>query len=382
MRRVVLYSLLFTFLLFFPSYASNGGDLIKAAQNGDISKVKELLDKGADVNVKDQSGRTALMAAGYFGYEDVVKMLLDNGAHVNTKDNAGITSLIWVCDSKREHINVVKALIAKGADVNASNKKGETALMKASFSGYSDIVKTLIANEADVNKIAYNGATALLAAKQKGNQEIVQILKNAGAKDMDLVEGLIQNLQNTERDVRLKAVEGLAFNKDVRAIKPLIDILRVKSDEYICERATFALGNSIGTVYRSLGKEAIEPIIIALKDKDSFIRERMAWALAFSRIKDTIVENALMDALGKKDLSVIAWAYLFFIRKGKTGTEDLLIQALDKYGYDMMASDYQNCGNAKLQEAAKRWSEKHSRPLPKPMLGISMGPSWEEDQKK
>jgi len=50
--------------------------------------------KVPDVNVKDNSGMTALMWAADWGHSEIVKLLLDEGADVNAKDNSGRTALI------------------------------------------------------------------------------------------------------------------------------------------------------------------------------------------------------------------------------------------------------------------------------------------------
>ncbi len=52
-----------------------------------------LLDKGADVNAKNNSGVTALMSAAYAGQADSVKALLERKANVNLKDSSGNTAL-------------------------------------------------------------------------------------------------------------------------------------------------------------------------------------------------------------------------------------------------------------------------------------------------
>ncbi|RMD73742.1 MAG: ankyrin repeat domain-containing protein, partial [Lentisphaerae bacterium] len=49
-------------------YAGNGQDLIDAARNGDIAKLKLLLLHGADVDAKNVYGWTALMTASGSGY--------------------------------------------------------------------------------------------------------------------------------------------------------------------------------------------------------------------------------------------------------------------------------------------------------------------------
>ena len=53
-----------------------------------------LLDRGADVNMKDSKGYTALMWASYFGSPEMVNILLDRGADVNVTDKFGDTALI------------------------------------------------------------------------------------------------------------------------------------------------------------------------------------------------------------------------------------------------------------------------------------------------
>jgi len=55
-----------------------------AAAKGDIKTVKELLDKGGDVNEKGRADRTPLMTAAYYGNFDIAKFLIEKGADIET----------------------------------------------------------------------------------------------------------------------------------------------------------------------------------------------------------------------------------------------------------------------------------------------------------
>ncbi|MBI4824375.1 MAG: ankyrin repeat domain-containing protein [Nitrospirae bacterium] len=73
----VLFLALLISVLFIPLslYAGINDDLIIAAARGDIAKIKELLDKGADVNAKTNDGMTALMLAADKGHTEIVRLL-------------------------------------------------------------------------------------------------------------------------------------------------------------------------------------------------------------------------------------------------------------------------------------------------------------------
>jgi ankyrin repeat protein len=65
------------------SRGSSGTPLFLAAGEGQLSAVRCLLDEGADVNLRGEHGNTALTEATYFGHASVIKELLMRGADVN-----------------------------------------------------------------------------------------------------------------------------------------------------------------------------------------------------------------------------------------------------------------------------------------------------------
>ncbi|TRZ00916.1 hypothetical protein DNTS_007791 [Danionella cerebrum] len=103
--------------------------LHRAAIRGEARRVKELINEGADVNVKDFAGWTALHEACNRGYYDVAKQLLAAGAEVNTKGLDDDTPLHDA--SNNGHLKVVKLLLRYGGDPCQSNRRGETPLKVA-----------------------------------------------------------------------------------------------------------------------------------------------------------------------------------------------------------------------------------------------------------
>jgi ankyrin repeat protein len=107
--------------------------LMAAASNFDEKRVKDLIERKANVNAASRVGMTALM---YARGTPVVKLLLGAGASVKTKDFSGKTALYYA--TQRADPEVVRALIEAGADVNARDNKDRTALQLASLQLRSD----------------------------------------------------------------------------------------------------------------------------------------------------------------------------------------------------------------------------------------------------
>ena len=62
-------------------------------RGGNVDRVRDLLDRGADVNVRNHKGQTALHCAAKAGFTDIVALLLDRGAEVDATDDHGWTAL-------------------------------------------------------------------------------------------------------------------------------------------------------------------------------------------------------------------------------------------------------------------------------------------------
>jgi uncharacterized protein len=84
-------------------------NFMSAAYYGKVQDVRQLLDRGVDVNSRYRDGETALMFAALKGHLNVVKLLLERGAKVNAKDVRGNTAL-WYAKEKG-HTKVSRLLL-------------------------------------------------------------------------------------------------------------------------------------------------------------------------------------------------------------------------------------------------------------------------------
>ena len=124
--------------------ASNkmGWPLLAYTSRGDKGEhpeeVQRLLNLGANVDVRNYKGKTALHCAAKAGFVRVIEILLKNRADVNATDKNGETPLFDAIRSTikkvEKKVEVTSLLLSNGALVNHENHKGETPLKLAQHS--------------------------------------------------------------------------------------------------------------------------------------------------------------------------------------------------------------------------------------------------------
>ena len=97
-------------------------------QDGDIAKVKECLQIGANPNAT-HNDMTALGLAAELGHQDIVEYIVEKGADIDAKDNKGRTPLMLAAEGG--HRAIIEYLITRGAHVNSQDNDGNTVLMHA-----------------------------------------------------------------------------------------------------------------------------------------------------------------------------------------------------------------------------------------------------------
>ena len=97
-----------------------------APKTSSIGIVTVLLEGGADPNLADENGKTALHYAAAFGKDEAVQILIEHGASIDLQDNNGNTALHSAATNGKT--KVVSALIELGAALELQNEEGQTPL--------------------------------------------------------------------------------------------------------------------------------------------------------------------------------------------------------------------------------------------------------------
>lgn len=173
--------------------------MLEVAAEGNTAAVKDLLDKGVDVNMRGNDNNTPIMEAAFAGKMETVKLLLDHGADLSAKKNDGesvislggrhaeIAALFknvseLVAAATKGDTKLIKELIDKSTTVNGLDHKGQSALTEAAWNGGTETVKFLLENGANPNIKKSDGETPLNLAKAQKHQEVVLLLEQAIAK--------------------------------------------------------------------------------------------------------------------------------------------------------------------------------------------------------
>ena len=81
--------------------------LLDAAWDGDLASIEDLLDRGADIEARDDDETTALMAASYWGKVGAVKLLLNRGADIEARNDYGDTALMMAFENGHDEVAAV-----------------------------------------------------------------------------------------------------------------------------------------------------------------------------------------------------------------------------------------------------------------------------------
>jgi ankyrin repeat protein len=142
--------------------------LIEAAANGKWKVMQVLLACHADVHATDGYGNTALMYAVLDWNTGMVKRLVKGGAEVNVKDDNGETALFWAFDWAEPQRHAPMTVICRMYQNPDPNMQ--------------EIVKFLLRSRAAVHGISCRGTKIMSLARRWGDKRLIQMLVQAGAR--------------------------------------------------------------------------------------------------------------------------------------------------------------------------------------------------------
>ena len=154
-----------------PSWPPNPGldALLDRIHAGGSAPVRQAVANDPQlVNARSAAGRTLLIQAALFGAASDVRWLLAHGADPNLADSNGVTALMMAI----EDAGRVRALLEAGAKVNARSRDGQTAILIASEQA---------ANAAVVKLLLDHGAKA---AADAGSDPLVMAAHNVDPESM------------------------------------------------------------------------------------------------------------------------------------------------------------------------------------------------------
>jgi ankyrin repeat protein len=148
-----------------PSAANSPKELIELVKRGKLDEVRKTIESDRSLaNLKRRDGLPLLYFAVVNGHLDTVTYLLDMGAQIDARTQSG-SALHGAADN--EFADIAEVLLARGANPHLRDDSGQTPLHKANMDQSGRVAAMLISSGADINAIDLQGRTALHRCKSK-----------------------------------------------------------------------------------------------------------------------------------------------------------------------------------------------------------------------
>lgn len=167
-----------------PSKQVANRRLLAAAQRGDATAAALAVRAGANLETRDQRGRTPLLLAVTEERLAVARLLVHLGANPDALDDQHDTP--WLVTGVTGSVDMLEVLLPAGPDLKIRNRFGGTSLIPASERGHVAYIRRVVRTDIEINHVNNLGWTALLEAVILGDgsrryQQIVSTLLDAGA---------------------------------------------------------------------------------------------------------------------------------------------------------------------------------------------------------
>ncbi len=228
--------------------------------------LQHVLDYGFDVNYK-KDGFTLLHFAASSSYPATVKFFLDKGIDVNVKDDDN-NSPISIAAEYSDNPEVLQTLIDAGADIHVTPRDGETLLISAAGRNPNpEITKFLLNLGFDTEDRDDEGFTALLnAAAWQRNPDVFDVLMAAGAN---------KRVKSKNGDTMLHLVSYNRSEEVARLVSDVFFTSDVNNSGENCLEKMLKYGTSPRVLKVLLKKMQEEQIFIACTNEEPEILETL-----------------------------------------------------------------------------------------------------------
>src|SRR5690606_25586259 len=119
---------------------------------GNLETVRALLADGADIEMRDEDGRTPLLLATRQDAVEIARVLIEAGADVNAKDSIQDTPFLYAGAEGRDAL--LRMILATGkANLRDTNRYGGVALIPAAHHGHPGTVRILLGTDIDIDHV-------------------------------------------------------------------------------------------------------------------------------------------------------------------------------------------------------------------------------------
>jgi len=226
-QKIFIFTFIFILTGFCSFALSKDDELIRAAEGGNVTRVRQLLNEGAYIEARDGRDRqTALVFASNEGHLEIVRILIENKANINAQDDRGWTALSEA--SYMGRTAVVEYLLSKNASTlystnwHNSNESGN-ALFWCVYSWHNtlsqkiQIVKLLLMYNAEPEGRDKLGRDTIKIAEDNNYSEILAMLREYKAKkEKEKIEYQLLSAIREQDEPNVKRLLGLKANPNLQ----------------------------------------------------------------------------------------------------------------------------------------------------------------------